>query len=236
MLLLFLLKLGQKLHKSDQSFQPENESPSKKTKLSSENLINRENSPFYKMISKQISKKEHSVILPNFVSPTALLQPSLLPPSSVILPNFVSPTALLQPSLLPPSFSFLPSSSLPPSSLPSSSFPPSSLSPSSYPHSPTLSLPPNSLLPSSLPPPPSSLLPSSSSCFLPLSYEINPAMNFELETAPEAFYEHRVRIFRALHLLYQEMKISANNQNMLEDLAFLMYNFAQNLDHSLSFM
>ena len=59
---------------------------------------------------------------------------------------------------------------------------------------------------------------------------------FELETAPEAFYEQRVRIFRVLHLLYQEMKISVNNQNMLEDLGFLMYNFAKNLDHSLSFM
>jgi hypothetical protein len=172
LLLLFLLKLGKKLHKSDQSCSPESELPSKKPKLSNEQLTNRENTPFYKMLTKQISKKEASLILPNFESPSSLLSsPSASSPHANPVPNMqISSTSLPQQNSI-------------------------------------YSL-----------------------------YEGNPAMNFELETVPEAFYEQRVRIFRALHLLHQEMKISVNNRNWLDNLSFLLYNFAVNLDHSLSFM
>ena len=51
----------------------------------------------------------------------------------------------------------------------------------------------------------------------------------------ENFYSNRFKIFRILHLLYQDMKMNIFYKNECEDLAFFLFCFAKYIDHELSF-
>jgi hypothetical protein len=49
----------------------------------------------------------------------------------------------------------------------------------------------------------------------------------------DSFYHNRVKIFRILHLLYQEMKLNKLHQNRLRDMSYFLFCFAKYLNHDL---
>ena len=47
----------------------------------------------------------------------------------------------------------------------------------------------------------------------------------------QEFYQRRIKIFRILHLIYQDLKLTKINYNYLEDLSYLLFCYSKYLDH-----